>query len=269
MIKLTDILLEMMLDEDRCKRIADRKYDKPSAYKSGAIVRCRKGNIWKDLKEEITTSTPTEDSFLTKTLSSLSRFIRGKEITDFLNKIKTVATFDNYKLKFSKGTEGANQFIIDILNKENNDKVGKFVAFVYKDKETGKQNLQIQKVEIYPEYKGKGIMRKFYQEFNEWLKSNFNNFDKFTSDFIFLYNKDTGKYDGFSMWEDLVKRGLAKRLGPEENYIPPTEPPKDGMWRIKTGYALKEEQIDEADPKVSTDKKPKRSDKGKTWSKTK
>jgi hypothetical protein len=52
MIKLTDILLEMMLGEDRCKRIADRRYDKPSAYKSGAIVRCRKGKIWKDLKEE-------------------------------------------------------------------------------------------------------------------------------------------------------------------------------------------------------------------------
>jgi hypothetical protein len=39
--------------EDRCKRIADRRYDKPSAYKSGAIVRCRQGKIWKDLKEEI------------------------------------------------------------------------------------------------------------------------------------------------------------------------------------------------------------------------
>ena len=51
MIKLTDIL-KQILEEDRCKRIADRKYDKPSAYKSGAIVRCRKGDIWKDLKEE-------------------------------------------------------------------------------------------------------------------------------------------------------------------------------------------------------------------------
>ena len=51
MINLIDILNELLL-EDRCKRIADRKYDKPSAYKSGAIVRCRKGNIWKDLKEE-------------------------------------------------------------------------------------------------------------------------------------------------------------------------------------------------------------------------
>jgi hypothetical protein len=56
MIKLVDILKQILLEEkkkaDRCKRIADRKYDKPSAYKSGAIVRCRKGNIWKDLKED-------------------------------------------------------------------------------------------------------------------------------------------------------------------------------------------------------------------------
>jgi hypothetical protein len=37
---------------DRCLRIADRKFDKPSAYKSGAVVRCRKGGIWKDIKEE-------------------------------------------------------------------------------------------------------------------------------------------------------------------------------------------------------------------------
>jgi hypothetical protein len=53
MIRLQDILFEMMLEKkaDRCKRIADRKYDKPSAYKSGAIVRCRKGKIWKGIKE--------------------------------------------------------------------------------------------------------------------------------------------------------------------------------------------------------------------------
>lgn len=44
-------LIKEVLQEDRCKKIADRKYDKPSAYKSGAIVRCRKGDIWKDLKE--------------------------------------------------------------------------------------------------------------------------------------------------------------------------------------------------------------------------
>ena len=53
-MKLTHILIQLLLEkkEDRCKRIADRRYDKPSAYKSGAIVRCRKGDIWKDLKEE-------------------------------------------------------------------------------------------------------------------------------------------------------------------------------------------------------------------------
>ena len=51
MIRLQDILLEILM-EDRCKRIADRRYSKPSAYKSGAIVRCRKGNIWKGIKED-------------------------------------------------------------------------------------------------------------------------------------------------------------------------------------------------------------------------
>ena len=54
MIKLSEILNQILSEKkaDRCKRIADRKYDKPSAYKSGAIVRCRKGDIWKDLKED-------------------------------------------------------------------------------------------------------------------------------------------------------------------------------------------------------------------------
>jgi len=39
--------------DDRCTRIAKRKYDTwPSAYASGAVVRCRRGEIWKDVKEE-------------------------------------------------------------------------------------------------------------------------------------------------------------------------------------------------------------------------
>ena len=45
-----DIILEQKAD--RCLRIARNKYDKPSAYRSGNIVRCRKGDIWKDIKEE-------------------------------------------------------------------------------------------------------------------------------------------------------------------------------------------------------------------------
>ena len=37
--------------DDRCTRIAKRKYDTwPSAYASGAVVRCRKGEIWKGIK---------------------------------------------------------------------------------------------------------------------------------------------------------------------------------------------------------------------------
>jgi hypothetical protein len=43
-----------VLDEkdDRCTRIAKRKYDVwPSAYASGAVVRCRQGKIWKSVDE--------------------------------------------------------------------------------------------------------------------------------------------------------------------------------------------------------------------------
>jgi hypothetical protein len=52
---LTELIKEVLSEEkaDRCLRIARQKYDKPSAYRSGAIVRCRKGDIWKDLKEVI------------------------------------------------------------------------------------------------------------------------------------------------------------------------------------------------------------------------
>ena len=40
--------------DDRCTRIAKSKYDVwPSAYASGAVVRCRDGKIWKDIKEEL------------------------------------------------------------------------------------------------------------------------------------------------------------------------------------------------------------------------
>ena len=43
-----------ILDEsDRCTRIAKRKYDVwPSAYASGAVVKCRQGKIWKGIKEQ-------------------------------------------------------------------------------------------------------------------------------------------------------------------------------------------------------------------------
>ena len=49
---IKEVLTEKKKKRDRCLRIADRKFDKPSAYKSGAVVRCRKGKIWKGVKEE-------------------------------------------------------------------------------------------------------------------------------------------------------------------------------------------------------------------------
>ena len=50
---MRELIKEVLSEEkaDRCLRIARQKYDKPSAYRSGAIVRCRQGEIWKDLKE--------------------------------------------------------------------------------------------------------------------------------------------------------------------------------------------------------------------------
>jgi hypothetical protein len=55
-VKLLDLLNQILSEErkkaDRCLRIARRKYDKSSAYRSGAIVRCRQGKIWRGLKEE-------------------------------------------------------------------------------------------------------------------------------------------------------------------------------------------------------------------------
>jgi hypothetical protein len=77
MIKLTNILLEV-LNEDRCKRIADRRYSKPSAYKSGAIVRCRKGKIWKGLKEEISAEEAYDDK------DSIKTVLNGKRKLGFI-----------------------------------------------------------------------------------------------------------------------------------------------------------------------------------------
>jgi hypothetical protein len=50
---IREVLLEKKKKRDRCLRIADRKYEEHGAYKSGAVVRCRQGDIWKDLKEEL------------------------------------------------------------------------------------------------------------------------------------------------------------------------------------------------------------------------
>ena len=59
-----NVLNEKKKKRDRCLRIADRKFDKPSAYKSGAVVRCRKGDIWKGVKEHVQTLNEKEKETL-------------------------------------------------------------------------------------------------------------------------------------------------------------------------------------------------------------
>lgn len=60
-----DAATDLNEDDDRCTRIAKRKYDVwPSAYASGAVVKCRKGKIWKDLKEDEDTNNSEEISLL-------------------------------------------------------------------------------------------------------------------------------------------------------------------------------------------------------------
>jgi len=52
-IKFQQTLEEAKKKGDRCVRIAKSKYDVwPSAYASGAVVKCRQGKIWKGIKEE-------------------------------------------------------------------------------------------------------------------------------------------------------------------------------------------------------------------------
>jgi len=54
--RLKKLINEVLLEKkkaDRCLRIARRKYKKSSAYRSGAIERCRQGDIWVGLKEEL------------------------------------------------------------------------------------------------------------------------------------------------------------------------------------------------------------------------
>tara|TARA_R100000700_G_scaffold33819_1_gene41701 strand:+ start:229 stop:1014 length:786 start_codon:yes stop_codon:yes gene_type:complete len=51
--QIEEMVHELLEADDRCTRIAKRKYKVwPSAYASGAVVKCRDGKIWKDLKED-------------------------------------------------------------------------------------------------------------------------------------------------------------------------------------------------------------------------
>ena len=84
----TEMLDEKKKKADRCLRIARRKYDKPSAYRSGAIVRCRMGKIWKDLKEEDINEAPEDiKELLYKAHDGITR-IKGEDYAPDVNELK-------------------------------------------------------------------------------------------------------------------------------------------------------------------------------------
>ena len=89
---------------DRCLRIARRKYDKPSAYRSGAIVQCRRGKIWKDLKEEDINEAPEDvQNLIYKAHDSITR-TKGKDYAPDVHELQ--AWVDDY-LESEEGLEEA------------------------------------------------------------------------------------------------------------------------------------------------------------------
>ena len=89
--------------DDRCTRIAKRKYDTwPSAYASGAVVRCRRGEIWKGVKEE--------------TLNEMN----GGQLFDYFNKKYVVDDHfhsdDSYIVK--REPSGKDQYVIFDYDKD-------------------------------------------------------------------------------------------------------------------------------------------------------
>ncbi len=88
--------------DDRCTRIAKRKYDVwPSAYASGAVVKCRQGKIWKGLKESGVVSEETEESLFNK-------------ITKILKDEGGAAGMD----ALTKGTDASKKDIEDVIGDE-------------------------------------------------------------------------------------------------------------------------------------------------------
>ena len=99
--------------DDRCTRIAKRKYDTwPSAYASGAVVQCRKGKIWKGLKEEASdeeTVTPEEKKQIKKIILKLKKASKAhagqaEELEDIIDEKKKAKT--DYSKEKKSGLHG-------------------------------------------------------------------------------------------------------------------------------------------------------------------
>jgi hypothetical protein len=131
MIKLVDILKQMLLEEkkkaDRCLRIARRKNKKSSAYRSGQIVRCRQGDIWKDIKEN-------KEEFQNRALDKINKAGGFNNLPD-IDKLALLGGSDDAQLKnlsLSKifkengGTFGKLEIKIKVKDKNNQPVEHKF-----------------------------------------------------------------------------------------------------------------------------------------------
>ena len=125
--EITAVLSE---EDDRCTRIAKRKYDVwPSAYASGAVVRCRKGKIWKGLKEaEYEDGTPLEEDF------SFIEPINEEDLEE--------AVYQGRTVKLNKPTRGDVKKFKVYVNSGKKDKEGRIVA---KKVNFGDPNMKIKK----------------------------------------------------------------------------------------------------------------------------
>ena len=86
---------------DRCTRIAKRKYDVwPSAYASGAVVRCRAGKIWKGVKEDLDIESLLENTEYEDLLETLQEMeLSDKEAEE----LQTIEKELNKASKMHKG----------------------------------------------------------------------------------------------------------------------------------------------------------------------
>jgi hypothetical protein len=143
MIKITDILKQILLEEkakrDRCLRIADRKFDKPSAYKSGAVVRCRKGDIWKDLKEELNNNHNQdsikqvfEDAPELPNIGTIEQYTKYLETIFPNSKVKDIVYHRTRSNKFDKFNNKTNDYI-------RNDTYTKDGIYFHNDINRGKE----------------------------------------------------------------------------------------------------------------------------------
>ncbi len=104
--------------DDRCTRIAKRKYDVwPSAYASGAVVKCRQGKIWKGVKEQNEpdgTLIISQEEFAFIVKEELDKANLTKDITDALKKEGGAAGMDALKKHTGASQKEIEQCIEDV-----------------------------------------------------------------------------------------------------------------------------------------------------------